>query len=62
MIASLMVAMKYYDFELEAPTLRQILKYFRIGKMNFTSKDDSMDSEKIKDIQEIVFETVYEYI
>lgn len=54
--------MKYYDFELEAPTLRQILKYFRIGKMNFTSKDDSIDSEKIKDIQEIVFETVYEYI
>lgn len=57
-----MVAMKYYDFELETPTLREILKYFKIGKMNFSSKDDSLDSKKIKEIQEIVFETVYEYI
>jgi hypothetical protein len=61
MIASLIVAMKFYDFELEAPSLRQVLKYFKIGKMNFTTNDDSLDSEKIKDIQEIVFETVYEY-
>mmetsp|Transcript_28103 Transcript_28103/g.27913 ORF Transcript_28103/g.27913 Transcript_28103/m.27913 type:complete len:152 (-) Transcript_28103:346-801(-) len=61
-ITSLMVAMKYYDFELETPTLREILKYFKIGKMNFSSKDDSLDSKKIKEIQEIVFETVYEYI
>jgi len=57
-----MVAMKYYDFELETPTLREILKYFKIGKMNFSSNDDSLDSQKIKDIQDIVFETVYEYI
>lgn len=62
MISCLMVAMKYYDFELETPTLRHILKYFKVGKMNFSSKDDSLDSEKIRDIQEIVFETVYEYI
>jgi hypothetical protein len=61
MIASLIIAMKFYDFELEAPSLRQVLKYFKIGKMNFTTSDDSLDSEKIKDIQEIVFETVYEY-
>jgi hypothetical protein len=61
-IACLMVAMKYYDFELETPSLRHILKYFKVGKMNFSSKDDSLDSEKIRDIQEIVFETVYEYV
>ena len=61
-ITCLMIAMKYYDFELETPTLREILKYFKIGKMNFSSKDDSLDSKKIKEIQEIVFETVYEYI
>lgn len=61
-IACLMVSMKYYDFELETPTLRHILKYFKVGKMNLSSKDDSLDTEKIRDIQEIVFETVYEYI
>lgn len=61
-ITCLMVAMKYYDFELETPTLRHILKYYKVGKMNFTSKDESLDSEKIRDIQEIVFETVYEYV
>ena len=54
--------MKYYDFELETPSLRHILKYFKVGKMNLTLKDDSLDSDKIRDIQEIVFETVYEYI
>lgn len=57
-----MVAMKFYDYELMTPSLRQILKYFKVGKMNLSSKDDSIDSEKIRDIQEIVFETVYEYI
>lgn len=62
MITSLMIAMKYYDFELETPTLREILKYFKIGKMNFANKEDSLDTEKIKEIQDIVFETVYEYI
>ena len=61
-ISWLMVAMKFYDFELNTPSLRHILKYFKVGKMNLSSKDDSLDSEKIRDIQEIVFETVYEYI
>lgn len=62
MISCLMVAMKFYDFELETPTLRHFLKYFKVGKMNFSSKEDSLDSEKIREIQEIVFETVYEYV
>ena len=61
MLTCLMVAMKYYDFELETPCLRKILKYFKIGKMNY-NQDDSMDSRKVREIQEIVFETVYEYI
>ena len=61
-ITCFMVAMKYYDFELETPTLRDILKYFKIGKMNFSNKEDSLDKKKIKEIQAIVFETVYEYI
>lgn len=61
-IAWLMVSMKYFDFEIETPTLRHILKYFKVGKMNLSSDDDSLDSDKIREIQEIVFETVYEYI
>ena len=62
MLACLVVSMKYFDFETEAPTLRHILRYYKVGKMNLSSKDDSLDSEKIRDIQDIVFETVYEYI
>ena len=61
-ISWMMVAMKFYDFELETPSLRHILKYFKVGKMNLSSQDDSIDSDKIRDIQEIVFETVYEFI
>jgi len=53
---------RYYDFEDSTPQLIDILRYFKVGKMNFSMKDDSLSSEKIRDIQNIVCETVYEYI
>jgi hypothetical protein len=57
-----MVAMKYYDFEIETPTLRDILKHFKVGKMNFNIKESSLSTDKILEFQQVVFETVYEYI
>ena len=57
-----MIAMKYYDFEIETPTLRDILKHFKVGKMNFNIKESSLSTEKILEFQQVVFETVYEYI
>lgn len=62
MLSCLTIAIKFYEHERISPGVVHILKYFRMEKLQVTIKSDLKELEEVEDLQEIIFEIVYEYI